>query len=165
MIERLRTPVEPADLDDLTALLLDAIAGNASVGFPSNLAPADAWAWWSRAVPDVLLGARLDGRLVGTAQLQFSSFPNGRHRAEVAKVLVHSSARRRGVGRALMEALEAEAVAAGKSLLVLDTETGSPAEVMYEALGWVAVGSIPGFARRADGELRPTTFYYKRLSF
>ena len=165
MIERLRPPVADRDLDDLAALLLDAVEGNASVGFGRELSREEARRWWETRSPDVLLVARSDGRIAGTGQLQFSSYPNGRHRAEVAKVLVHSASRRQGIATALMEALESEALRASKSLLVLDTESGSGAELLYRRLGWTEVGSIPAFARRADGELRPTTFFYKRLSF
>lgn len=165
MIERLPQPVSGSDLDDLTLLLLDAVAGNASVGFPAGLTEESARAWWRLGGAKVLLGAREGGRLVGTAQLRFSDYPNGRHRAEVAKLMVHSSARRRGIASELMAALEAEAVEAGKTLLYLDTETGSPAEDLYWRLGWTAAGTIPDFAYRPDGELRPSTYFYKRLSF
>lgn len=165
MIERLDPPVSAADLDDLASLLVDAVAGNASVGFPADLGLADARAWWELGGARVLLVARDAGRLVGTAQLRFSAYPNGRHRAEVAKVMVHSSARRRGIASQLMAALEAEALAAGKTLLYLDTESGSPAGRLYRRLGWTAAGTIPDFAYRPDGELRPSTYFYKRLSF
>lgn len=165
MIERIRPPVDDRDLDGLAELLLDAVAGNASVGFAADLTPEEARAWWRAGGSDVLLVARDGGRIVGTGQLRFSGYRNGRHRAEVAKLMVHSSARRRGIAAALMEALEAEAAAAGKSLLFLDTESGSGAESLYRSLGWTEAGAIPGFAYRPDGELRPSTFFYKRLSF
>ncbi|HET7339541.1 MAG TPA: GNAT family N-acetyltransferase, partial [Candidatus Dormibacteraeota bacterium] len=99
MIERLGPDVSAPDLDALTDLLLDAVATNASVGFPAALSRDEAHGFWIRVVQAVkadrliLLAARVDGRLVGTVQLGFAQFPNGRHRAEVAKLLVHSSMR------------------------------------------------------------------------
>ena len=165
MIQRLEPPVATEDLDALADLLLDGVAGNASLGFPSDTTFEQAREWWAGldAAATLLLAAREEGRVVGSALLAFSRFPNGRHRAEVGKVIVLSTYRRRGLGRELMRAVEAEARQAGKTLLYLDTETGSAAETMYRALGWTAAGTIPDFALRPDGELRPTTFYYKRL--
>lgn len=105
-----------------------------------------------------------DGRVVGTVQLVRSSYPNGRDRAEVAKLLVHRRARRRGLGEQLLRRAEAEGRAAGLKLLFLDTESGSEAARLYRRLGWTAAGEIPDFAYRPDGALRPTTFFYKRLA-
>lgn len=167
MIERLTVPVAAGDLDELARLLLDGVAGNASLGFAADTSFEQARSWWAGLDPDVtvLLVSREDGGIVGSAVLAFSRFPNGRHRAEVGKVIVLSTYRRRGIGRKLMRAVEDEAQRAGKSLLFLDTETGSGAESMYRSLGWTAAGVIPDFAYRPDGQLRPTTFYYKRLNF
>ena len=167
VIERIGPEVSASDLDALTELLLDAVAGNASVGFPAALSRDEAHAFWievARAVSTdrlILLVARIDGRIVGTVQLGFARFPNGRHRAEVAKLLVHSSMRRRGLATELMNAAEEHARAASRTLLFLDTETGSAAEALYRKLGWTAAGVIPDFAYRPDGRLRPTTFFYK----
>jgi GNAT superfamily N-acetyltransferase len=171
MIQRLEPPFAAGDLDSLAGLVLDAIAANASIGFPAGFTHDAALAWWEHigllvsAGEAVLLGARDAGSLVGTAQLRFSSYPNGRRRAEVAKLLVHSRARGRGLARQLMAGLEDVARAQDRPLLYLDTETGSAAERLYTKLGWTAAGVIPEFAYRPDGELRPTTLYYKRLSF
>ena len=170
MIERLGPAVANSDIDALADLLLDAVAGNASVGFPAELSRKDALSFWSESMESVgagrllLLVARVDGRVVGTVQLGFARFPNGRHRAEVAKLLVNSSMRRQGLASELMNAAEAHARAASRTLLFLDTETGSPAERLYRKLGWTAAGVIPDFAYRPDGQLRPTTFFYKVLA-
>ncbi|HKW08243.1 MAG TPA: GNAT family N-acetyltransferase [Candidatus Dormibacteraeota bacterium] len=170
MIERLGPPVASSDLDALSDLLLDAIDGNASVGFPAGISRRDALSFWSEVVDavgagrSVLLAARVEGRIVGTVQLGFARFPNGRHRAEVAKLLVHSSMRRQGLAIELMDAAESHARAASRTLLFLDTETESPAERLYRKLGWTAAGVIPDFAYRPDGQLRPTTFFYKVLA-
>jgi GNAT superfamily N-acetyltransferase len=89
---------------------------------------------------------------------------NQPHRADVTKMLVHRRARRHGVGAALMRAAEALARDAGKTLLVLDTVTGSDAARLYERLGWQRVGDIPGYALMPDGPLIATTVYYRTLA-
>jgi ribosomal protein S18 acetylase RimI-like enzyme len=112
----------------------------------------------------LLLAAFADGVMVGTVQLVPATQPNQPHRADVAKLLVHRSARRRGVARRLMEHLEVEARALGRTLLVLDTVTGEAAERLYDRLGWTRVGVIPGFALYPDGRRCDTTVFWKRLS-
>ncbi len=153
---------------DLAELLLDAVADGASVGFPSSLERDDAMRYWRDALDGAALTwvARLDGAapVDGVVRLHPALFPNGRHRAEVAKLLVHRRARDRGVARALMAALEAEAQRRGRWLLVLDTRTGSPAEAVYERWGWQRIGVVHDFAATPDGALAPTTFLTKRLA-
>lgn len=108
--------------------------------------------------------ARADGSgAVGVVQLRLVNYPNGDHRADVAKLLVHRRARGRGVAHALMERVEAEAAARSRWLLMLDTQTGSPAEGLYERLGWQRYGRLEDHARTPDGTLEPTTFMMKRL--
>lgn len=156
------------DLPALTALLLDSVAHGASLGFLADLDPAVATAWW-RAVLDRLGPAHLlwtlhEGeRLIGTVQLALCEKPNGRHRAEVQKLIVHSTARGRGLASVLLRALEQAAAALGCSLLVLDTEAGSLAERVYAHLGWLKAGEIPAYAASPDGRLAPTALYYKLL--
>jgi ribosomal protein S18 acetylase RimI-like enzyme len=111
----------------------------------------------------ILLIAEQEGRVVGTVQLQPAESANGAHRGEVAKLLVHPSSRRQGTGRALMMALEDEARAAGKTLLVLDTREGDPSNDLYRALGYREAGRIPGWAIDAAGTLSATVFWYKPL--
>ena len=109
----------------------------------------------------VLLGARDSGRLIGTVQLHLSARENGAHRGEIARLLVHTQARRRGHGRQLMTVIEAEAWRRGLSLLILDTRTDDPSQRLYEKLGWQLAGVIPAFARGTNGELQPTSIMYK----
>ena len=167
--ESLAPPLTEGDRDALARLLLDAVAGNASIGFPAGTTLEVALGFWTGVETDVatgralLFGSRSGSALVATVQLRFSSYPNGRHRGEVAKLLVHSSARRHGLGTMLMQRVEEAAAAAGKTLLFLDTETGSEAEKLYRGLGWIRAGAIPDFAYRPDGAMRPTTFFYKEL--
>jgi len=126
--------------------------------------------WVERVLPGVgagtrrVLVARSGARIVGTVQLDLATPPNQRHRGEVAKLLVHPAARRQGIARALMIALEPVARSAGRTLLTLDTWTGGAAETLYRSLGYITVGVIPRFARGSTTpELEGTTIMYKEL--
>jgi len=154
----------------LAELLEDAVDGGASIGFLPPLASGEADAYWSTVVDALRDGSRVlvvargpDGTLLGTAQLDLCTRPNGRHRAEATKVIVHRKARRRGIGRALMLGLEDEARRRGRTTLVLDTRRGDPAERLYASVGYTLVGVIPAYARSAGGALEPSAFYYKVL--
>ncbi len=158
-----------AQLDGLAAVLHDCVAGGASVSY---LAPfsheqaRDAFKGFAAEVEQgrrLLLAAFANGDLVGTVQVILALPPNQPHRAEIAKLLVHRSARRRGIAELLMERAEAEARAEGKTLLVLDTVTGDNAERLYERLGWTRVGVIPGYALYPDGRPCDTTVFWKAL--
>ncbi|MER5633864.1 GNAT family N-acetyltransferase [Streptomyces nitrosporeus] len=155
--------------DELAALLVETVEEGASVGFLAPLARDDAAEWWRRRAASVETGghqvwiAREDGRPAGTIGLARESLPNARHRAEVTKLMVRPSARGRGVGRALLGAVERSAPGQGLSLLVLDTETGSPAEALYRSAGWTECGSVPSYAMDPGGVLKATTFYYKMI--
>jgi GNAT superfamily N-acetyltransferase len=111
----------------------------------------------------LVLAAFVNDDLVGTVQVVLALPPNQPHRAEIAKLLVHRSARRRGLAQLLMERAEAEARAEGRTLLVLDTVTGDSAERLYERLGWNKVGVIPGYALYPDGRPCDTTVFWKAL--
>jgi acetyltransferase len=168
-ISRLTAPQALGQLPDLAALLQDAVASGASVGFLPPLLDQDALAYWQEVIAGLagphllLLIAQAEGGLAGTIQLHLASTPNGRHRAEVAKLMVHTRYRRQGIGRALMLAVEAEARHAGRSTLVLDTRQGDPSEQLYLSLGYARAGAIPDYARSADGTLHTTVFMYKLL--
>lgn len=169
MVERL-TAIGDDDRTRLVALLIDAVADGASVGFYHPLGEAAAVAFW-RGVADamaagtrVLLAVRADGRIAGTVQLDLHAKQTAGHRAEVMKLLVHPAARRRGLGAALVAAVEAEAVARGRHLLVLDARTGDPACRLYERLGYVLTGVVPGYAANSHGGLDDCSFYHRVLS-
>ena len=154
----------------LVELLGDAVDSGASVGFLPPLLPATASAYWRAVYADVEAGSRVllaahngVGTIVGSAQLELATRENGRHRAEVAKVMVLRSARRRGLGRQLMLAAEEHARRLGRSTLVLDTRAGDTSERLYASVGWKRAGEIPRYARSADGALDATAFYYKLL--
>jgi Predicted acetyltransferase len=158
-----------AALPELAAVLVDAVAGGSSVNFMAGLDTAAATRFWEGQIPGLADGgrrlfvARVEGRIVGTVVLTFAPQPNAPHRAEIGKMLVLSSMRRRGIGRRLLAAAEAAAIEAGRFLLMLDTEAGSAGEALYRQAGWSAFGLVPDHSFRPQGVLAPTTFFYKRL--
>ncbi|MFI6877017.1 GNAT family N-acetyltransferase [Streptomyces sp. NPDC050400] len=159
----------PAHVEGLGELLAHIVEGGGSLGFLSGLTAAGAADWWRARTPavesgDLVVWVALDeaGRCVGTVSLGLNHWPNGSHRAEVLKLMVHGSARGQGVARTLLATLERAAAEAGISLLVLDTETGCPAETLYRKTGWEEAGVIPDYASDPAGVLRPTTLFYKR---
>lgn len=153
----------------LAAVLSACVADGASVSFMAPLTLAEAERFWRGVADDVAAGAailvvaRLDGALVGTTQARPAPQPNQPHRFDLAKMLVHPSARGRGVGAALLARAEAEALKAGRWLGCLDTVTGSAGARLYARGGWTRVGDIPDFALWPQGGLCATTFFYKRL--
>lgn len=169
-IERLSAAEFDSCLAELADLLVDAVDGGASVGFVTPFGREDAAAWWkgrAAAVADgthLVWGCRDGGALLGTVSLVLPDKPNSRHRAELVKLLVHRSARGRGLGRALLAEAERAARAAGIELLMLDTETGSTAEHMYLTGGWTRYGIVPAYAGAPDGTLLDCSFFYKRLT-
>ncbi len=155
----------------LADVLLDCVAGGASVSFMAPLSRDKAQAFWRDVAEGVARGGRAllvaedaaTDDVVGTVQLVLAQPENQPHRGDIAKMLVHRRARRRGIGAMLMRAAEDAARRAGKTLLVLDTATGSDAERLYQRLGWMQVGVIPDYALWPDGRPCATTYYFKRL--
>jgi GNAT superfamily N-acetyltransferase len=157
-------------VDGLADVLHDCVEGGASVGFMAPFTRDDARVFFAGLAPELEAGQRIllaaydDGAVVGTVQVAFPWQPNQPHRGDVAKLLVHRRARGQGIARKLMSRAEDEAAVEGKTLLVLDTVTASPAYRLYESMGWTRVGPIPDFALYPDGGLCETTFFYKRLA-
>ena len=157
-------------LGALAEVLIDCVEGGASVGFMAPLARATAESFFAKAIEGVTLGERIllaafvDSQLVGTVQIVTATPPNQPHRADVAKLLVRRSARGQGVAFRLMEQVEEASRVAGKTLLVLDTVTGSVAEKLYLRLGWTPAGVIPRYALFPDGAWCDTTIFWKRLT-
>jgi GNAT superfamily N-acetyltransferase len=155
-------------IDELADVLADCVEGGASVSFMSPYSHIDAKAFFEKVIASVardetvLVVAKLDGRVVGTVQLGLDMPPNQPHRGDIKKLLVHRSARRYGLGAALMERAEAEARTRGRSLLVLDT-AGDEAERLYVRTGWQRVGAIPDYAMWPQGGFCATTFFWKRV--
>ena len=167
-VRRLST-VTAAQIEGLAGLLIDCVAGGASVSFMHPLSHAKALAFWTGVGADVATGARAllvaedDSGIVGTVQLVLEQPENQPHRADLSKMLVHRRARRRGLGAALMQAAEQVARESGKSLLVLDTASAD-AERLYARLGWQPGGVIPGYALLPNGSLCATSYFYRTLT-
>jgi GNAT superfamily N-acetyltransferase len=157
-------------LGALADVLLDCVAGGASVSFMASLTKPEAEAFFERVVDGVehgeriLLAAFVDSELLGTVQMITATPPNQPHRGDIAKLLVHRSARGQGVATRLMEQVEEASRSAGKTLLVLDTVTGGDAERLYMRLGWTKSGIIPNYALFPDGGFCDTTVFWKDLA-
>jgi GNAT superfamily N-acetyltransferase len=157
-------------IPDLSAILVDCVAGGASVGFMQPYETSDAEPYWQGVADAVesdanlLFVAEVDGKILGTVQIGAAQMPNQPHRADLKKLLVHRDARGKGLARLLMQAAETEAAARGKTILVLDTATGSDAEAIYPRLGWERVGVIPDYALWPEGGFCASTFFYKRIA-
>ena len=154
---------------DLAALLLDAVADGASLGFLAALTQTEACAYWCEIRAAMQTDARLlwlaerDGKIVGTVQMELCQKKNGVNRAEIQKLLVYSEARHRGLGQQLIQALEQAAKQHKRGLLYLDTEAGSEAEAFYSALGYTRVGELPNYCATPDGRYKATAIYFKTL--
>jgi GNAT superfamily N-acetyltransferase len=170
-IVKLLTPAEAqARREGLIDLLVDSVEGGASVNFVWPMTRAKAEAWWAGALAGHARGERLifaaeaDSGLDGTVQLIPAPQENQAFRADLAKMLVHRRARGQGLGTALLQAAETEALRIGRTLLTLDTETGSAGERLYARHGWIRFGVVPGYATSADnGRRDDVSFFYKAL--
>jgi GNAT superfamily N-acetyltransferase len=159
-----------ACIEALADVLIDCVEGGASVSFMLPLPREKALAFWRGVADGVARGERVllvaedgEGRIVGTVQLVTAQPDNQPHRADVAKMLVHRDARRRGVAQRLMTAVEDAAREHAKTVLVLDTVTGGDAERLYARAGWQRVGEVPAYALMPTGEACATTYFYKHL--
>ncbi len=170
MIEQVTAAQVEALLEvHLIPLLQNVVDDGASIGFIAPLSAAEARDYWQGILPPlqaghkVMLIAKQEDQLVGSVQLALESRANGRHRAEVQKLMVHTAARGQGVARGLMTALEAVAHEQRRTLLVLDTVRGGVADGLYQRMGYTKAGSIPRYALSSAGHLDDTVFYYREL--
>lgn len=171
IVRRVGANEASACIDALAEVLVDCVAGGASVSFMQPLSHDKAQAFWRNVAEGVARNERAlliaedeRGAVLGTVQLILAQPENQPHRADVAKMLVHRRARRRGIAQQLMAALDDIARAEGKTVLVLDTVTGGDAERLYTRAGWQRVGTVPNYALMPDGALCGTTFFCKELN-
>lgn len=169
-VHRLDAAQAQAAAPALAQVLLDCVAGGASVSFMADLSHERALAFWQGVAQGVaqheralLVAQDAQGEVVGTVQLVLNLPDNQPHRADVAKMLVHRSARRQGVAQRLLTEVDAVARAEGRSVLVLDTVTGGDAERLYLRAGWQQVGVVPRYALMPDGRFCGTTFFHRQL--
>lgn len=161
--------VSPAELEQLTDVLIDCVEGGASVSFMLPLTRERALAFWQHVADDVAHGARVlivaedTSGICGTVQLVLDLPENQPHRADLCKMLVHRRSRKQGVGARLLAAAEQAAHITGRTLLVLDAVSGADGARLYERGGWVHVGKIPNYALYPAGGFCSTTYYYKDL--
>lgn len=167
-------PVSPTELEQvlpaLVAILRDTVNGGVPLGFMPPLEQGEAERYWRSLRPELesgsrlLLAAYLGGQIVGSGQIVLSSWPNARHRAELQKLFVSSSLRGQGVGKLLLASLHHTARQRGRSLLLLNTRRGEPAEDFYKGLGYKEVGIVPGYTVGPAGERYDTVALYQELS-
>lgn len=154
------------------ALLRDAVENGASLGFILPLPEPELVDYWHKVGEEMGSGKKVllaaltpDGRVIGSVQLALELRSNGRHRAEVQKLIVLSASRGKGIGAALMARLEDEARKRARRLLFLDTSSGAGGAVrFYERLGYQWAGSIPDYAADPDGKLTPNMIFYRKLT-
>lgn len=170
-LDKLRAEDLPRETEALAELLHTCVHAGASINFVLPFTMAEARDFWrAKVAPGLAAGTRhlivahMDGELVGSVQLALDMPPNQRHRCEASKLLVHPDARRQGVGRKLMVALERVAKSEGRRLITLDTRRGDGAEPLYRGLGYQIAGIIPRYARAPDADrLDDTVIMFKEL--
>ncbi len=161
---------DPDDVEDLTTLLVACVRAGAALGFLDTVTDEESHAFWVASLEQQAAGARVvlvavdDEVIVGTISVLLAFPANQLHRGEIAKLMVSPDRQGTGLGSVLLEAGEQVARGAGKTLLVLDTEAGSPAEGFYARHGWTKTGEIPDFALTAAGKIHPVALYWKRLA-
>jgi ribosomal protein S18 acetylase RimI-like enzyme len=159
-----------ATLDALTDMIIETVANGGSVSFMHPFSREDARGFWQGSLAvaaegkRVVLGAFVGEDLAGTVTLILDLPPNQPHRAEIAKMMTRVAFRNRGIASALLRAAEAEAVARGRSMLVLDTASDGGASTLYESLGFVFAGELPDYALKPHGGLTGTRLYWKRIA-
>ena len=169
-VRRINAVEANACIEALADVLIDCVEGGASVSFMLPLSREKAVAFWRGVAEGVARHERVllvaedhKGHIIGTVQMIVAQPDNQPHRGDIAKMLVHRKARRRGIAQRMLEAIDAVAREEGKSVLVLDTVTGGDAERLYERAGWQRVGNVPKFALMPNGDFCSTTYFFKHV--
>ncbi|MCW2255068.1 ribosomal protein S18 acetylase RimI-like enzyme [Providencia alcalifaciens] len=151
-------------------LLIDSVNNGASIGFLAPLVQDEAKLYWLQVDSDLQQGKRLllaqfiDDKLAGAIQLSLCPKANGRHRAEVEKLMVHTDFRQHGIAKQLLIYTEKVALDNQRTLLVLDIRTGDIASHLYRHQGYIEVGQIPDYVCNSENKFESTTYFYKQLS-
>jgi ribosomal protein S18 acetylase RimI-like enzyme len=153
------------DRMELSRLFQEVVAHGASMNFLHPMSDETALRYWDGVLSEYvqLYAAILDDKIAGTVQLHLSDKENGQHRAEIAKLMTHPDARRKGVAKSLLQHAEQAAIQADRWLLLLDTEKDGPANFLYLAEGYKSIGEIPAYSQDPFGEYKDVTVYYKHL--
>ena len=168
-VERLDAAAAESAERGLAEVLVACVDAGGAPGFLPPLDPGAAREVWrrvGRAVARgeaVLLAAWAGGTLAGTATLDLATPRDQPHRADVTRLLVHPEHRRRGLARALLGRIEAEAAAAGRGLLTGEARAGGAAEALCRRLDWQEGGRIPGYALDAAGVAHDALLFWKRV--
>lgn len=168
-IAEIRTTPSLELFSELVGLLQDAVESGASIGFLAPLSTADARNYWMAALSDVARGERVillarDGvSIIGCAQLLLTSRANARHRAEVQKLIVHTQWQGKGLGRALLGAIEKVATEKGRTLLLADAREGGYGDRLFTRSGYARVGLIPRYQRGPNGHFDSTVIFYRSI--
>jgi N6-L-threonylcarbamoyladenine synthase len=135
----------PAAVDDLGALMhLETTTFVSDAWSPDSMRGelTTRHGWYVVAVD----GA--DGRILGYAGL---SCPRGAHAADVQTIAVAEGSRGRGIGRALLTRLVAEAHARGAREVLLEVRDDNPvAQALYSSLGFEAIAVRPHYYQPDD---------------
>jgi acetyltransferase len=168
-IAEIRTTPSLELFSELVELLQDAVRSGASIGFLAPLSTAEARNYWMAALGEVarservILLARDGPSIIGCAQLVLTPRANARHRAEIQKLIVHSHWQGKGLGRALLEAIEVVAGSKGRTLLLAEAREGGYGERLFSGHGYTRVGSIPRYQRGSDGRYDSTVIFYRNV--
>jgi GNAT superfamily N-acetyltransferase len=168
-IAEIRTTPSLELFSELVGLLQDAVKSGASVGFLAPLSTAEARNFWMAALSDVARGERVvllarDGvSIIGCAQLLLTARATARHRAEIQKLIVHTQWQGKGLGRALLDAIETAASDKGRTLLLADAREGGYGDRLFSRSGYSRVGVIPRYQRGPDGNFDSTVIFYRNL--
>lgn len=159
------TQVSDDILHELSLLLINVVEDGASVGFLPPLSIEDAKQYWREVLTTgvILWSAQIKGRILGTVQLHLCQKQNGKHRAEIVKLMIHSDSRREGFGKYLMGIAEERAKVEQRNLITLDTRAGDPSNLLYKSIGYIEAGRVPQYAMSDNGSLHETVFYYKQI--
>ena len=155
---------------EFESLLKDAVEVGGTVGFLLPITADKLDRYWSGVARDVeagereLLAALEHGKVIGAVQIAYEKAESVRHRADLQKLIVHSSEHRRGVARALLvDALE-RMHALGVAMYTITTFKEGPAEDLVRSLLFTRFGTMPHYGLTPDGKLHDASMHYISLA-
>jgi acetyltransferase len=147
-------------------LLKDAVEVGGTVGFLLPMTPDKLDRYWSGVARDMeagereLLAALEGGKVIGALQIYYQKAESTSHRADLQKLIVHSSEHRRGIARALLvDALE-RMPALGVMMYTITTFKEGAAEDLVRSLLFTRFGMMPHYGLTPDGKLHDASMHY-----